>query len=87
VVVGPRGQRRCRRGCRGVGHQCSLHRRGPGTAAVAVVKGSQHGGGSDNDGVPAEAATIGSRWCQRMLQSLPWRSGGGSVRGKQNFAK
>jgi hypothetical protein len=55
-----------------------LHRRDPGTGTVVAVKGSRHGGGNDNDG---------SRRLQRVHQSLPWLSDGGSVQGKRNFAK
>jgi hypothetical protein len=63
-----------------------LSRRGPGTGPVAMVNGSRHGSGGDN-GVPMEAAMTGSQRQQRVLQSLPWRSGSGSMRGQQNFVK
>jgi hypothetical protein len=72
VVAGPTGRRQCQRGCRGVGRQCSLRRSGPGTGVAAVAKGSWHGGGGDNDGVPTEAVMMGSRWWQHALKLLPW---------------
>jgi hypothetical protein len=97
VVAGPRGRRQHRRGCRGVGRWCSLllggasaavamkgpqrlHRRAPGTGAATATKGSHHGGGDEV--VPTEVVTTGSRQWQCALQSLPWRSGSDSVRGK-----
>jgi hypothetical protein len=48
----------------------------PCSSAAAAVKGSRH---NDDDGVPVEATTMGSRRRRRALQSLPWRYGGGSV--------
>jgi hypothetical protein len=55
----------------------------PCSSVAAVVKWSRHGSGhSGDDGVPTEVTTTGSRWWQRVLQSLPLRSGSGSVQGK-----
>jgi hypothetical protein len=57
-----------------------LRQRGTGTGAAATMtaKGYWHGGGDDDDR---------SQRPQCLLQSLPWWSSGGSVRGKRNFIK
>jgi hypothetical protein len=55
--------------------------------AAVTAKGSQHGGGSGDDGVLMEAAMAGSRQWQRALQLLTWQSSGGNVHGKQIFEK
>jgi hypothetical protein len=55
----------------------------PCSTAAAAVMGPWHSSGGDgDDGIPAEAATTGSRRWRRALESLLWWSGGGSVRGK-----